>query len=331
MIEIPQNKTDLEQLIHNKIEESANLEYKGGDALDNTDSKKKEIAKDVSAMANSAGGVIIYGIKEFDEKDKKHLPERISPIDRSNISKEWLEQVILGSISPKIDNLTIHVVPIDGDNMVCYIVEVPQSVTAHQNSKDYKYYRRRNFLCEPMLDYEIRDIMNRAKYPIIELSFEIEKQTFVKPEHPLMHKPWALTSRDFETTYTLKVFMSNAGSLFAQYINYFVYLPPEIVHETELEHQEFGMDGSVHISGNNTMRDITDFKKGFSGDYEPVYGPSRYDPILPGMKSLGKEIKLVSDFIPGEHRIGSAVYADNAPFKNDIVQLKDVPIIEVES
>ena len=51
-----------------------------GDTLQNTDPGKKEIAKDVSATANSGCGLIIYGIKEFDSDDKKHLQEKITPI-----------------------------------------------------------------------------------------------------------------------------------------------------------------------------------------------------------------------------------------------------------
>jgi len=42
-------------------------------------------------MANSAGGIIIYGIKEYDEADKRHLPEKIDPIQQNVFSKEWLE------------------------------------------------------------------------------------------------------------------------------------------------------------------------------------------------------------------------------------------------
>jgi hypothetical protein len=34
------------------------------------------------------GGTIIYGIKEFDDIDKRHLPEKIDPINRTDISKE---------------------------------------------------------------------------------------------------------------------------------------------------------------------------------------------------------------------------------------------------
>ena len=62
----------LQNFITSEIEESLTLEYKSAEALDRTETKKKEITKDVSAMANSAGGIIIYGIKEYNNSSKKH-------------------------------------------------------------------------------------------------------------------------------------------------------------------------------------------------------------------------------------------------------------------
>src|SRR5688572_4036475 len=84
----------LMQYITDGIEESLNLDYKAAASLSRDDKKKIEITKDVSAMANSAGGVIIYGISEFQDKARSHLPEKLDPVDRTLISKEWLEQVI---------------------------------------------------------------------------------------------------------------------------------------------------------------------------------------------------------------------------------------------
>jgi predicted HTH transcriptional regulator len=84
----------IQQYIDNGIEESLTLDYKAADALSKSDSKKKEITKDVSAMANSSGGIIIYGIREYSDPDKRHLAEKIDSIDRRLFSKEWLEHVI---------------------------------------------------------------------------------------------------------------------------------------------------------------------------------------------------------------------------------------------
>jgi predicted HTH transcriptional regulator len=64
------DEAKLQSYIGNSIEESLTLDYKAADALASSDGKKKEITKDVSAMANSAGGLIIYGISEFTDPAK---------------------------------------------------------------------------------------------------------------------------------------------------------------------------------------------------------------------------------------------------------------------
>jgi hypothetical protein len=168
------NELAIQRYIDEQIEESLNLDYKAADALVKTDGKKKEITKDVSAMANSDGGVIIYGIREYQEADRKHLPEQIDPIDQTEFSKEWLEQVI-NNIRPRIDGVIICPVQMStATNHVAYVVEIPQSTTAHQ-ARDFRYYKRFNFESVPMEDYEIRDIMNRLKTPDVQIEFGFER------------------------------------------------------------------------------------------------------------------------------------------------------------
>ena len=150
----------VQQYITDGIEESLTIEYKSAGALAKTDGKRREITKDVSAMANSAGGLIFYGIAEYYEKEKQHFPEKIEPISRVEFSKEWLEQVIL-NIQPKPTNITIHPVPIGSGANVVYVVEIPQTTVPLQ-ATDKRYYRRFNFKSEQMSDYEINDIRNRG-------------------------------------------------------------------------------------------------------------------------------------------------------------------------
>ena len=54
--------SDLEDLINNEVEENLHLDYKSAGSLSKEDKKKAEITKDVSAFANSDGGIIVYGI-----------------------------------------------------------------------------------------------------------------------------------------------------------------------------------------------------------------------------------------------------------------------------
>jgi|SRR5882672_3468403 len=103
-----------------------------------------DITKDVSAFTNSDGGRIIYGMNEYVQQDKQHLPEKIDPIDSRAFAREWLDQII-GQVSPRIDGLKIvpvRVGPQDWDT--CYVVDIPKSETANQ-ARDLRYYRRYNF------------------------------------------------------------------------------------------------------------------------------------------------------------------------------------------
>jgi hypothetical protein len=336
----PKTKTELEKLIADKIEESFNLEYKGADALQNTDGKKKEIAKDVSSFANSAGGVIIYGIKEFDELEKRHLPERITPLNRTQISKEWLEQVINSNISPKIENLIIYPVILDVVDEVVYIVEIPKSNTAHQNTSDKRYYRRYNFEAVSMLDYEIRDIMNRTKHPSIEMGFLIEKRIFKKKENsffPKLHSPTNLLDMmkeeisklpEYKTEFKLKIFPVNKGSIYVMYINYYVKLPVNIL--SNIEHGSFNKinDDYVEYYGENTYRDVVDVQGSSYTGYFSKYGPSRFDPVLPGLNGRSEKLKLKDEPILDDREISWTVYADNSQPKSGKIKLTEIPLIE---
>jgi len=164
------DQAELQRYIDEGIEESLTLDYKAADALGNSDGKKREITKDVTAMANSAGGIIVYGIREFDDPENRHKPERFDGIDRTQFSKERLEHII-NSVQPRINGIVINPVELGtASNHVAYVVEIPQSTTAHQ-AKDLRYYRRFNFESIAMYDYEIRDVMNRATTTDVEAAF----------------------------------------------------------------------------------------------------------------------------------------------------------------
>lgn len=166
---------DLLTMITEKREESIDLDFKRAAALENKDHQKKEISKDVSAFANSAGGTIIYGLDESGAQP--HYAASLTPIDPKQISKEWLEQVINSNIQPRIESVFINPVELKEkfpDNY-CYVVCIPESYTAHQAS-DKRYYKRYNFESVAMEDYEVRQTMNRASRPAYRLTLHTNKK-----------------------------------------------------------------------------------------------------------------------------------------------------------
>ena len=325
---------DLQRYIDDGDQESSNLEYKAADSLKKANKERSEITKDVSAMANAAGGIIIYGIAEYQDKAREHLPEKLDPVDRTVISREWLEQVI-NNIRPRIDGIQIHSVQLgSGSNHVAYVVEVPQATTAHQ-AKDHRYYRRYNFQVLAMEDHEIRDVMGRNRHPEMELSFWIEitehedmsaslyrSVTFSAP--PFRRKP-----PEMFTAYTLKVKARNTGTVYAKYVSAFFTLPKRLDYVRRPirgSNEYIEIDGQLFFERyrDNTVRDVV--KAEYFGPDER--GPARYEPILPNL-ALTWEFRLGEDFesVDMEGRtIHWEVYADNAPARSGQVLVSDIEV-----
>ncbi|WP_342644895.1 ATP-binding protein [Mucilaginibacter sp. CSA2-8R] len=287
----------LTNLINNKIEENLNLDYKAAGALQRNDLKTKEISKDVSAFANSAGGVIVYGLKE--DSLNKHLASEIDPIDRKTISKEWLEQIIQNSIQPRITGVIIHPIEIFDENRVVYVVEIPKGTTAHQ-AIDRKYYKRFNFSSEPMHDYEIKDIINRPKHPLINVSFSI--------------------TIDHQDEIILELYFQNVGDVYAKYINCMVTLPTKCL---EYMIDDLGYD-EVAILKDNTIKDVVSYTNDRTP--QPVYSAARFNPLLPGMRMRASLTPIILSKGYKECSIKWRLYADNAEMTEGTIELRDIKV-----
>lgn len=337
---------DLEILIKSNIEESNSLEYKSAESLkpNMNDNQKKEIAKDVSGMANSNGGIIIYGIREFDIKEKRHLPERIEPIPYS-FSKEDLEHIISSNVSPRIDEIIIKSIPFDKEHHVL-IVNVPQSKTAIQNTKDFRYYKRLNFEVKPMLDFEIRNIMNRNIHPDIDLKIIIikeidkvknKKSPFNIDTTPLIadfnqRRIWLknkkIEDEKIEIEYYLEIFIVNIGNILVNHVNYELEILGDIFYKYKYENH-FNSKSTI-IKGKNEIRDV--LKNTVAGPYTiPEFGPYRYEPILPKTEFFSKNIRLIDDLNNQDEILFKyKISADNAIPKNKSIKLSEIEIIEID-
>ncbi|CAN5514573.1 hypothetical protein BH10BAC5_BH10BAC5_23960 [soil metagenome] len=159
------SQTDIDNFLSAYTEESINLDFKRGVALAMDENAKKEIVKDVSAFANSDGGIIIYGIDEID-----HKAGRLCFVDGSIITKEWLEQVINSRIQRKISGLIIDVVRYENDiAKSIFVIKIPRSIQAPHRTSDKRFYKRYNFMSVEMEEYEIRDLYSRKEKTSLKL------------------------------------------------------------------------------------------------------------------------------------------------------------------
>lgn len=293
----PKTEEALRALIEQGIEESLFLEYKRGAALTRDAAAIDQLSKDVSAFANSAGGTLIYGIAEHAKSTGKgHLPECLDPIQDAKITREWVEHTLLANIRPR---LSAEIFAIRTNNPVgtAFVIQVPKGETAYQAS-DYKYYRRYNFSNQPMADHEIRDVMGRSLYPVVDLTASIEQAASVD-----------VMGRSSKQEYRwLKLGLKNNGKKVVSFACAFVYLPAHLV---------------MNLSGETVALDDGMWQKitirlsapEASGPY--VKTRQNTDPLLPGLSIHLLTVPLGPASKPLEESdlLLATVYADDAPLR----------------
>lgn len=147
------SQADINNLVASSVEESLYLEFKRSQSLSDKENVKVEIAKDVSAFANSDGGIIIYGIEE-----SNHKASSISPIDGNIYTKEWIEQVINSRIQRRLPNYQIFPIRMNQNiSESVYLIKINRTTTGPHMTSDGKYYKRSNFQVLHMEEYEVRD------------------------------------------------------------------------------------------------------------------------------------------------------------------------------
>lgn len=270
---------DLKRLIENKIKESLTLDYKSELG------QNEEIAKDISAFANTLGGTIVYGIHE-----EETIPVSFNWIDGKGI-KERIENVILSHIQPKLEGYEIASIENpDDSSKAILVVNIPESLkTPHM--VNYRYYKRYNFQSVPMEDHEVKGCIFKKglrKGLEFELSqnLELAKNTLGLIEKINAYRPEKVKTTVFTPFYTeawkavvssglLHVLKEKALDLVKAY---------SLIHEINhlIDCQKHSLEIIVTPSVPDTLPD--------HGKYIPAVIKRKIQALCQILDSLGKEI-----------------------------------------
>ena len=128
---------DIQRFLTDKLEEGKTLEYKR-DLIDNTSHGKKEFLKDVTSLANTAGGYLIFGIEE-----KDGLPVSLVGVPTGALEQEILrlESLLRTGVDPRLPGVEIYSVSVESKSVVVVGVErswlSPHRVTLDGHAKFY--------------------------------------------------------------------------------------------------------------------------------------------------------------------------------------------------
>ena len=139
---------DILYLKENQIQESSNLDYKK-ELPSDSDGNKKEFLADISSLANTFGGIIIYGIEEQkDDEDKNTgIPGEIVGLGTINVDHEILRlgNIIRDGLDPKLNNFKFQDIDVDGK--IVLLIGVPRSLFAPHMiifKRNGRFYSRHN-------------------------------------------------------------------------------------------------------------------------------------------------------------------------------------------
>ena len=176
---------DLQALLRDQKEENLRLAFRPREALSRDPDSKERVSRDVSSMANSEGGLIIYGIRSL-----AGMADRLDPIDNAALPAAWLESLIDSRIQPPIRGLRLLEIPLGRKrDRAAYVADVPRSDRAPHQACDGRYYKRVHAQAVVMEDYEVRDVLGRARLPEVRAQLNLEPVREFGPAHNSERRP----------------------------------------------------------------------------------------------------------------------------------------------
>ncbi|MFD1703601.1 helix-turn-helix domain-containing protein [Methylopila henanensis] len=153
---VPQTLEHIVEMRDRGDSENATLEFKSSRLLDQKNDRIFEaLSREITALANSIGGVLIIGVEE----DSDRRIAMIAPIGDAKKNEAWIEDGLLSRITPSL-NFAITRIEASGGHLL--VIDVPPSLNAPHQSADKRYYARRLFRVDPLLAFEIDDIRRRV-------------------------------------------------------------------------------------------------------------------------------------------------------------------------
>lgn len=301
----------------------------------NRDVVLRELSKQVSAFANSGGGVLIFGIENpMSGNPLKVDAEGGVSLNLGNGTREWLEDIVPGLVDFPLSKINVYeLVGKDGESSQIqagkgiFIIDIPSSEQAPHQALDNLYYARVGGKSKPINHRFVMDIIGRSKHPKLNMEVKI---LIAEESNRLRYSE----SSNLE----IECYCRNNGSIYSNFVNGWIYIPLSIIDGYA---RKIVIDDKKYASFyfENVHKDMVGSRDSYRSmnvggqsmplrDKEPLY-VTRFDPVLPGLRFhvVTEELKFdtleeLKDFY--EEKVIWKIYADNAPEEKGAITVKEL-------
>lgn len=171
-------EADLRGLITENTKENLHLEFKGKKDRSKPDldeSDAWQFSRALSGFANSAGGVLLWGI----ETGKGEQAKKLKPISGVAEFEARLKKSLLNSTQPIVEGVQINVIPASDDASAGYVAcFIPESNrTPHRAMlADREYYKRSTEGFYRLEHFDLEDMFGRRPTPRLAVRISLHRR-----------------------------------------------------------------------------------------------------------------------------------------------------------
>ncbi len=250
---------------------------------------------------------------------------------RAPDTREWLEDIIPNLVEFPLKKFNVYILtnrsgaPGLADDRSIILVDIPDSDDAPHQARDHKYYARVGGKSRPVGHRLVTDMFHRQRHARFDVQFAFESRTWI-PRPILLGVPFG-GDRKPQREVRLLVAAANRGRVYAKYTDFHLWIPEHIVAKEDRDE-----DSLCEIEGgryylrqkDNTRRDVLAQNAEFG---TKTYGPSWFDPILPGLCRTW-DFECEHRLQPSHLKSGKLlwrVHCDNAPAMSGEKSLGEIP------
>lgn len=164
--------SDILEFVSARRGEDLTLDFKLAPcSFDNRD-ERKTLAEAISGFANSAGGLIVWGVEAKPGADKVDCAQRPVPLDQPKLFMSRLVSYSASAVSPVVDGVDHRLV--NGPGGPFALTHVPESSSGPHMAKlgEDRYFKRNGDKFLRMEHFDIADMFGRRRRPALKLFLE---------------------------------------------------------------------------------------------------------------------------------------------------------------